>query len=480
MPRSEITNTKIEEDIFWVCAGNLFQFDLKQANQLKQRPYNAFIRKISVNTDSTIFWGNHYQKDDAYQMLLSGKQPEALKFNLPYQDNSLTFEFASPYFNDSEKLVYSYFLEGHDEVWSKWSPDTKKEFTDLFEGQYTFRVKAKNIFGVESEPASFEFTVAPPIYRTIWAYLAYALLAGLSLAVILKLNSQRHKAENRRLEGLVNLRTEEISVQNEKLLAQNEIIESRSKKTQDSINSAERILTALHSTPDKLCGLVEQSFVFAKPRDTVSGDFFWCTEQDGKQIVVCADCTGHGIPGAFMSVIGQSLLKETVRMYGITDASEILTSLHSMLVASLEHKGGESIEGMDIGVCVIDRQASKVTFAGAKMPLVYIQEGKLAVIKGSKLPVGGIRPDEERQFVEHVIPIDTENPTSFYLFSDGFQDQFGGTSNRKYYPSRLRELLLKIHVHNVDEQRDKLAEELVEWQGNHPQIDDILVIGFRA
>jgi serine phosphatase RsbU (regulator of sigma subunit)/ligand-binding sensor domain-containing protein len=485
LPKGETSSLMYDDGSLWLSSTKLYQFDEAKARRnAKSKSFSAQIRKVYVNTDSTLFWGNNSQQLQKEETEIADKQKG--KTVLEYEYNSIVFEYVGVNFTLNSQTKYSYFLDGHDKKWSPWVSDIKKEYTDLFEGEYTFKVKAKNVYGEESVEDSFQFSIQAPFYRTIWAYLFYALLFIVLIAGLMKLNSKRHKAEKRRLESIVQKRTAEISNKNEEIAMQNAaleqqkaIIEKKNKKTQDSIVYAERILSALHTSPNKMTACLPDSFVFSQPRDIVSGDFFWCGEKDGKFIIACVDCTGHGIPGAFMSVIGQSLIKETIQMLNIIEPDEILTSLHSMMVASLEHKKGESIEGMDMGVCVIDFEKKEVAFSGAKNPLVYVQNNELKIIKGNKMPVGGIRPDEEREFEKHVISFEN-NPTTFYLYSDGFQDQFGGEKGRKYLATRFRELLFSIHQKPIEAQREYLDSELNNWKINTDQIDDVLVVGFKV
>ncbi|MGB0521332.1 MAG: SpoIIE family protein phosphatase [Flammeovirgaceae bacterium] len=490
LPKTEMYSSYFEQNNFsyWLCADKLYRFSDQVAFEEKPA-FNTLIRHVAINDDSTIFWGNYFNHHDneLYPLKLAATQPADLIPALPYADNTITFEYAATSYDQEKLNEYSYQLVGHDAEgqWSSWTTDTKKQYTDLFESDYVFRVKARNIYGKESEVAAYAFSVSPPWYRSPIAYFSYLLIAFVSVFAIVKLNAHRILLEKKYLEEVVAIRTKEIQQKNEEIAQQNStlveqkaIIEKKNKDTFDSIRYAERILNALHINPNKLKEELPESLVFFKPKDIVSGDFFWFTKEGDNLIIAAIDCTGHGIPGAFMSVIGQSLLKETVSMYGITEVDEILHALHAMLTASLAREKGASIEGMDMTICSINPIERKLHFAGAKNPLVYIRNNKLEIIKGNKLPVGGIRPDQERKFNKHTILLDAE-PTSFYMFSDGFQDQFGGSKNRKFMPKRFRQLLLDIHQKSFAEQEQILDQTFEAWKGNEKQLDDVLVVGFK-
>ncbi len=261
-----------------------------------------------------------------------------------------------------------------------------------------------------------------------------------------------------------------------------EIIEEKNKHITGSINYAKRIQEAMLPQNDKIAEQLPESFVLFKPRDIVSGDFYWYAKQDGKIIITAVDCTGHGVPGAFVSMVGNSYLNQIVKANGITDADEILNRLHFNVRKALKQdvEGTKNNDGMDMALCVIDKENKTVEFAGAKNPLIYLQNEELTLIKSDKHPIGGQQREDERRFTKHII--DVSQPTTFYLFSDGYQDQVGGRAGRKYMTKRFRKLLQHLHTKPMSVQKDKLDVELQEWMStgkDHEQIDDILVIGFK-
>jgi serine phosphatase RsbU (regulator of sigma subunit)/tetratricopeptide (TPR) repeat protein len=221
-----------------------------------------------------------------------------------------------------------------------------------------------------------------------------------------------------------------------------------------------------------------QSFVLYKPRDIVSGDFYWFAPLSEQHSVIAAvDCTGHGVPGAFMSMIGDSLLNQIILEKGIISPDLILSELDRGIKQSLRKGESDAKDGMDMSLCIIDKFSKKVEFAGAMNPICIIQKGELREIKADKRAIGG-EGTSDYQFTKHII--DISEPTLLYLYSDGFQDQFGGSQGKKFMVKRFRELLSHIHTAPMQDQKRILNDTIEEWKGKeHKQIDDILVIGFQ-
>jgi serine phosphatase RsbU (regulator of sigma subunit) len=684
--------TYVKDNIFWLPTGDgVFQYDINFAanQQNNDVSFSTIIRDVSLaKTHQSIFHGAYY--DDTNPELVSKKQPTSLKPIIEYKDNSISFVYSAPTFNQEKQTVYSYFLEGHDDDWSPWRNNSKKEYTNLSESKdYVFRVKAKNIHGFVSEEAAFAFEVLPPWYRTLWAYIMYGIVGVLVLVGMLKLNSARYKGEKVRLESVITDRTQEVVNQNEQIEAKNaylqeqkreiakqkdkieesyqnvkllstlgqDIVATRSvealtkkvyndinalmdasgfgigvympktntiefrgfiekgetldlheesaednsllsiwcfkharkivindlskeiyryiedykapkhgeipasliylpliandevigvitvqsfkkqafnyyhvdimenlatyvaismdntllyenleekveertaeierktqviekknalieKKNSDitaSINYAKRIQTALLPKIEKVQEVLAESFILFKPRDIISGDFYWFTEKDDKVIIAAVDCTGHGVPGAFMSMIGNDLLNESVNLLNIIDPAEILRHMHIGVRQALRQKETGNQDGMDMSICVIHQKEKFITFAGAKNPLVYMQDGQLYLIKGDKVAVGGRQREVKRTFTKHTIPI--VKSTTCYLFTDGYQDQTGGPEGRKFMTRKFREFLHEIHFYSMEEQQQQLEKKLADWMGDKKQVDDILLIGFST
>ncbi len=276
-------------------------------------------------------------------------------------------------------------------------------------------------------------------------------------------------------------------------------IEKQNFDITSSILYAQQIQEALLPTDENLYKYLPDSFIYLKPREVVSGDFYWFTGYSGKHnekdkahrhhiklsnisedesgfIITAVDCTGHGVPGAFMSMIGFNLL-ETISRSGVVKPNEMLNELHKSVRHLLKQNKSDNRDGMDMAICVIKENGRKLEFAGAKNPLIYISDGKINHIKGDPVPVGGIQKETKREFTLHTIEI--TSPTYVYIFSDGYTDQFGGDEDLKFSTQQLKNLLLDIHLLPMNEQKEILNQKIVSWMGENKQLDDIIVIGFK-
>lgn len=284
---------------------------------------------------------------------------------------------------------------------------------------------------------------------------------------------------------LIQERNAELSQMNEEVAAQRDAVGAASEQLNiaysqitDSVRYAQRIQQSILIPPKEIIPHFKDGFILFLPRDIVSGDFYWFSQKEGKTIITAVDCTGHGVPGAFMSLIGNDLLNDIVNLRNITEPGIILEELSEGVRRTLKQDQNDNQDGMDMGLCVIDHEKKEVHFAGAKNPIVYVQHGEVHQIKGSKMAIGGRRLYKDKTYETHVIPIDS--PTCFYLFSDGYQDQFGGPKNKKFMAKRLRGLLHELHELPMKEQQAKLHQTLNEWKGKEQQLDDILLMGFKV
>ncbi len=261
---------------------------------------------------------------------------------------------------------------------------------------------------------------------------------------------------------------------------QSEIIEEKNKDIIASINYAKRIQSAMLPTEEHTKTLLPDHFIYYKPKDIISGDFYWIDYVGDKTVIVVADCTGHGVPGAFMTMIGDNQLDQIVREKKITSPDLILTLLHHGIAQTLKQNENDIKDGMDVGIVVIDRKANKMTYAGAMNPLYYIQNESFYEIKADKRPIGGRTEDDIKvTFTKH--EIDISIPTTFYLCTDGFQDQFGGTDKRKFMVKRMKEMLHTVSSQSIETQKNSIFETMYSWMGtDNPQVDDMIILGAKV
>tara|TARA_B110000037_G_scaffold27254_1_gene32142 strand:- start:38357 stop:39586 length:1230 start_codon:yes stop_codon:yes gene_type:complete len=391
--------------------------------------------------------------------------------NVVYAENDIEFLFSAPYFEDEHQPEYRYVLEGNSDKWSGWKAKSFAGYNNLHEGEYTFKVEARNIYGQISEQAASSFVVLPPWYRTTWAYILYVILFILVLLLGVRISSKRLKAKNAWLEGAVEERTKEIS-------QKNVVLEHQKKEIQDSINYAQRIQEAILPLEDEMKKWIPNSFVLFRPKDVVSGDFYRFLEKDNKLIMICADCTDHGVPGAFMSMIGSDRLNNIVSENRITSPGAILSELNRAIKKSLKQDGqkNSTCDGMDEAFCTIDLDTKTIMYAGAYRPLWIVKDGELTEIKATKVAIAGFTPDDQ-VCEEH--KIDLIEGLKFYMTTDGYADQFGGLKNKKYKVKSMK-TFVSLHSNKAfQEQKRGLEDELLEWMGEFEQVDDVCVIGFE-
>jgi serine phosphatase RsbU (regulator of sigma subunit) len=225
--------------------------------------------------------------------------------------------------------------------------------------------------------------------------------------------------------------------------------------------------------------LLSDFFILNMPRNIVSGDFYWAGKLNNLNVVAVADCTGHGISGAFMTMAGIAFLNEIINRKTVTDASGFLFELRLLVMNLLKQKGeeGEAADGMDISLIIFDEEKKQLQFAGANNPLYIIRKGELSIYKGDRMPIG-IHMNFNKPFINHDISL--RKGDMIYLFSDGYSDQFGGPKNKKFRYKQFQDLLIDIHNKPLNKQNEALSRTIVDWMGDNEQIDDILILGFKV
>ena len=311
-----------------------------------------------------------------------------------------------------------------------------------------------------------------------------AFIVGFALMIILAFMSFMSYRRKHRDNILIQTQNAELMQANEEIIAQKDLLQEQKDKIEkihkqitDSILYAERIQHAALPSQDVLDDVLGNYFVLFKPLHIVSGDFFWAKRVGDYKIFTAADCTGHGVPGAFVSMLGVSFLAEIVRRKNVTQASQILELLREEIKTSLKQTGdfNESKDGMDMALCMINVNTNELQYAGANNPLIFIRENKLTEYKSTRNPVAIYL--KEKPFENNIIKIQKND--IIYLFSDGFADQHGGPKDRKFMKKQFKKLLLDIHQEKLTKQKEILITELKNWTGKESQVDDILVMGVK-
>jgi len=440
-------------------------FDLVKINNINALDSSAkiisFINKIIINNQDTLFEGIFSNESHK----ISNKQDLKNKPVLPYSSRNLTFYFSGIAEKLESKPYYRWKLDGYDEKWEDWTNKTEVRYTNLQEGDYSFIIQAKDIYGNFSKEVSYSFTVRPPWHRTIWAYISYILFFIAFVWGAIEFST-------RSLKKIIKEATAEIT-------AQKDDIEEKNKDIMSSIRYAQRIQEAVSPHKKLMDKIFPNHFVLWKPRDIVSGDFYWMMQKGGKIIIAAADCTGHGVPGAFMSIMGISFLNEIANNKDVQTAAEALNQLRTNVITSLNQEGAETDtkDGMDISLCVYDFDNMMMQFAGAYNPLYMIRDGELSIIKADRMPIGihdrDGSPFTNMEFSMHPGDI-------YYILSDGYIDQFGGPKGKKFMTKRFKQLILDIHHKPMEEQREILWNTILDWRGDIEQIDDIIIIGIKV
>jgi serine phosphatase RsbU (regulator of sigma subunit)/HAMP domain-containing protein len=273
------------------------------------------------------------------------------------------------------------------------------------------------------------------------------------------------------LEDKVEERTREIEKQKQR-------VEELYLDVTDSIKYAKRLQDSILPPETRIASLLKDSFVLFKPKDIVSGDFYWLEESGGKTLFAAVDCTGHGVPGAFMSLIGSNGLNHAVKEHGKHTPAEILDDLNETSSGTFNRDENENTvsDGMDIALCSLTKDRKKLEYSGANNPLYLVRGGKIIKYKADKFAIGSFKNGEKKYSNTE---IDLQKGDVVYIFSDGYADQFGGSKGKKFLYSNFRDLLIEIHQKPIEEQKTLLNQRIEEWKGNYEQVDDILVFGVK-
>jgi ligand-binding sensor domain-containing protein/serine phosphatase RsbU (regulator of sigma subunit) len=399
--------------------------------------------------------------------------PYKSSFTLPYNKRyNIKVGYTGINFRDPEQVYYQTRLDNFDDGWTKPSREREVQY-HLSYGKYRFNLKSFNNEGsTESAQASFDISIKKPLVKTWGFILSVIALIGGVIVLIVRQREKEHKKVQDYLEKELDARTSVV-------LKQKGEIELQNIEITDSINYAKRIQSSILPEFNKVKETFSDAFLFFRPRDIVSGDFYWFDKiDDNKFMLVCADSTGHGVPGAFMSMIGSTLLQDIVTRQHIYKPSEILTRLDKQIFTTLNQNVelGVSNDGMDIIVCEIDVKTRHIRFASAMRPVILVMDKEPYYIKGNRSSVGG-ESVIEKYFDDQEYYLNEGD--TIYLFSDGLPDQFGGTDGKKMKIARLKKLIEDVSNLQMSGQKEVITKFYDEWKGSYDQVDDVLLIGIR-
>jgi ligand-binding sensor domain-containing protein/serine phosphatase RsbU (regulator of sigma subunit) len=383
-------------------------------------------------------------------------------------ERSVLFDYYSICLTNADVVKYKVKLEGADSDWQPVTDQTRAIYPALPAGKYTFMVIACNSQGMwNKEPVTFPFMIQPPFYLTWWFILILLVFIILVIVTYINIRERNLIKENLVLEAKVGERTAEV-------VQKSMIIEEKNRDITASIRYAERIQRAMLQREE----IFKETFVLFLPRDIVSGDFYWMYDNGDTQFIAAVDCTGHGVPGAFMSIIGYNSLNKIVREYGIVRPSEIIAHLNIEVMQALQQRNEKAFtDGMEIALVAFNRKNFTLEFSGAYSPVYIVRKGEIFVYKGDRYVIGMTTPDRKNSFINHSVNIQPGD--MLYLFSDGYADQYGSASAKKFRSANVRKLLSEIWNLPVENQKERLENEYLNWKGTADQVDDILFIGTR-
>lgn len=372
--------------------------------------------------------------------------------------------FISPYYINQNAVQYRYRIDGITDGWTEWS---SIPVLTLFSkpGNYTLRVISRAVPGMLSSEQVFNFRIRPGITETSWFYVVVAFVLLSSVFGLMRMRERKLVHDKNVLEKRVAERTAEIAAQKQEITS--------------SIAYASRIQQAMMPEDQLFRKTFSDHFILFKPRDIVSGDFYWIAGEGGRVFFTAADCTGHGVPGAFMSMLGISSLNDIINSDTTLSASQVLGLLRERVKLSLKQTGrqGEAADGIDMALCIYEPDTLTVEFAAAYNSMLHFRGARMTEYRGDRMPIG-IFYGEKPHFRNHVLKLNRGDV--IYLFTDGFADQFGGPDHSKYKVKNLKLLLSSVKELPMVEQRRILEEEFARWRGDQEQVDDVTIIGIRV
>jgi ligand-binding sensor domain-containing protein/serine phosphatase RsbU (regulator of sigma subunit) len=452
-----------DHDTLWIGTNNyLWKYVPKDAIELNKN-LRIFIKNLKVNYN-----------------LVSMNDHSVFAYN----ENKISFEYFTTQIFKNTSVKYSYRLLGADTTFSPLTNQNEITFQELANGTYTFEVKACIGNDCSDITASYQFTINPPFWKTWW-FLTFCIVGMVILVrFYIRFREQKLKEKQRELEEIVTIRTQEISNQKEIVEHQKELVQEKQKEIIDSITYAKRLQQAILPPQNLITNHLPNNFVLYHPKDIVAGDFYWMHVEGDLVFIAAADSTGHGVPGAMVSIVCSNALEKAVNEFRLTDTGEILDKTTDLVLDTFAKSGEEIKDGMDISLLGYNKSTKQITWSGANNQLWYIintfseggiQEKELIEIKADKQPIG--KSDHRKNFTTHYI--NYQEGIIFYLMTDGYPDQFGGPKGKKFKYKQLEELLISNSNNALINQKDILSREFELWRGDLEQVDDVTIIGIK-
>jgi ligand-binding sensor domain-containing protein len=399
--------------------------------------------------------------------------------DLSYDNYSVKVDYIGISLTDPSKVSYKYRLLGLDTTWRKTN-ERFIEYSKISDGIYTFQVLACNRDGIwNTKPVEISFEINEPYWKKIWFwFLIFILLIGI-VFILTQIRTNNLIKAKLILEKKVEVKTQQLREEKEQIEKIKIILEEKNKDITDSINYAKRIQVALMPSKHSFIKEFPRTFIYFKPRDIVSGDFYWFGETHDSYIIAVVDCTGHGVPGAFMSLIGSTLLNEILANKNISSPAKILTELNSNVIKALsqDHDISSSRDGMDISMASINKTKTKMLFSSAARPMYYVRNQVLHSVNLRTQSIGSSYTNIVKKYTD--VEIDLLPNDIFYFFSDGFIDQFDEHDEKKFSSARIKKMFLKIADMESCFQLNEVEKTFNTWRGNVRQIDDVTVIGVK-
>lgn len=439
--------------------------------------YNAFAKDEDGNawfgtTDGAVRFDPHKDKKNVTPPVVNISSirinDKEIAYNkdieLPYDNYKLRIDFIGISFKANSNILYQYKLEGFDADFSDKTKNAFVQYGKLTDGDYHFILKAYNSDGVSNTvPVVLHIVIDPPYWKRWWFIVLVVAAIFYAIYFYIKIRERNYRRFQAQLQKSLNEKTREV-------IAQKEEIEKKNKDITDSIRYAKRIQDALLPEVKKLNAFVPQSFIFFQPRDIVSGDFYWYEKYGNELIIACADATGHGVPGAFMSMIGSTLLKDITSRPDITSPAHALEALDDeirMLLKQHDDEYTHTQDSVDVVICEINLETNFVRICSTKRPVFIVKNNELKLVK------------KESSGPYDTVDIQLSIGDTLYLFTDGYPDQFGGEKGKKIKMSNMRSMLEQIHSLPFDKQEMIVNRYFNRWKEGYEQVDDVLFMGIR-